>query len=344
VTNFENEVKNSAIPQTENKEPPPLVLEEFKTKYETRIVQIAQKKKEEEEKKKLELEKERQEAEQKKDLSKESPKHNTSGVKGKDDRSEDKRDDFLKVNPQDDKSISMIQDKSMEKVGKDEKGMDPEKKEQNIGQVEEKKVEEKKVEEKKVEEILLIMPEPEKLKINPNCFIESMGENYNFVIKEKNNVIAGELMILKLKKEESDLFYEEYASTNARLRHQKVIFKTPKGNVTVENPDTIIQSYFVDLYKPLRERDWEIWMNAVINLEGIGYMVIPPLNIKWPHKMDANIMHVLPLPNEGLNVISDAVPLDHILVGVSNYENSKGGEEKKEFLFVRISIQFSLFS
>lgn len=337
MTNFELEAKNSAIPQAESKEPPPLVLEEFKAKYETRIVQIAQKKKEEEEKKKLELEKERLEAEQKKDVSKENPRHNTSMNKSKEDKTEEKKDDMLKVSPQEDKSISMIQDKSMEKIGKEEKAMEPEKKENILPQVEEKKVEEKKVEEKKVEEVLLVLPEPEKIKVNPNCFIESHGEHHNFVIKEKNNIVAGELMILKLKKEEADLFYEEYASVNARLAHQKVIIKTAKGNITVENPETINQSYFVNLYNPLREKDWEIWMNSVIHLEGIGYMVIPPLNTKWPHKMDANIMHVLPLPNEGLNVKSHTVPLDQILVGISNYEISKGGEEKKEFLFVRMS-------
>ena len=99
-----------------------------------------------------------------------------------------------------------------------------------------------------------------------------------------------------------------------------------------------IGTYFSDVYNPLKSDDWGEWIEDITRLSAIGYMTIPPIGVKWPYKMDACVMHLLPLPNEGMHGFCDfMVPLDYLIMSVADYEK-KVSEDKGEFLLFTLSI------
>eukprot|EP00831_Metopus_contortus_P055403 TRINITY_DN4685_c0_g2_i2.p1 TRINITY_DN4685_c0_g2~~TRINITY_DN4685_c0_g2_i2.p1 ORF type:complete len:379 (+),score=85.38 TRINITY_DN4685_c0_g2_i2:148-1284(+) len=222
-----------------------------------------------------------------------------------------------------------ISRKSMSKGAKDESipgASSPENKESEAPPAEEGEkteeqaeapVEEQKEEEKKEEEPLLVS---KPLKISPGKIIAEI-DNYALCIKSTRNIVAGELLLLPL---DSDKLYTEYASTEKRIIPLKAGYKEEEEWKIMDIEDTSIQSYFTDIYAPLKREDWAVWLSTLTKLSFeancIGYLKIPPLNSKWKFPLDAGVMHVLPLPNEGISLYSDTLPLDSFIQSIANYE------------------------
>ena len=197
-------------------------------------------------------------------------------------------------------------------------------------------VQEDKKEEEKAEELVpkLNLPKPCRIPVNEDIMVGQVTETHHLVLKKEGNIVAGELMVLPtvVGKKDKKVFYEEFAATHPRLKPQKAVINVEESEGVVleaEQVPTHIQSYFVDTYNPLTAGDWDAWMKTIVRLDGVGYMAIPPLNIKWDKKMDACVMHVLPLPNEGVSVIDTQVPIDAVFASMSNYERQKKEPESR---------------
>ena len=185
----------------------------------------------------------------------------------------------------------------------------------------------KKVEEVKKEEPPLVLPIPLNIPIKNEHIIEQVSQDHFLVLKTTNNIVAGELQLLPLvpNPKTKIMGYYEFMAVHSRIHPQRSVIACEKG--ALENSileagqvPTHTNSYFTNVQQPLEVRDWDAWLKAVSTLEGIGYMNIPPMGVKWPIKIDACIMNVLPLPCEAIHLLESSVPVDHIVMAAAQYE------------------------
>jgi len=198
--------------------------------------------------------------------------------------------------------------------------------------VEEKKEEIKKEEIKK-EEPPFLLPLPKKIYVTKQEIVEKLADNYYLVLKTRNNMVAGELLLLKLVEEKDAknpenilYYYTEYITNLGRIRPLKSAICAKESNLpssTIWLPEQCpphTDSYFTDIYNPLSSNNWDIWYKNIIQLNAVGFMTIPPLNIKWKNELDACIPHILPLPCEAITVTCPTIPIDSVILSQASYQ------------------------
>lgn len=184
------------------------------------------------------------------------------------------------------------------------------------------------------------LPKPECVLISKQLIFDAkLPQGHSIVLKPANNISATELILLPLDQDENgDAHYKDYISVRARqLPHRYFIRDTSADE---EEPAVIekdqvprdLSSYFTDAYAPLKLEDWEAWLHIISKLNAVGYLLIPPMDTTWPYKVDACVMHVLPLPNDGMRGFDETrAPLDKTVMSVAEYEK-KTAEDKGEFI------------
>ncbi len=330
-----------AGPPAEKVVPEPVVsaveptFEQFQAKYVSHMGFLAEKRKAEEEKRRRELEileaQRLKEEEQKKELQKDSSRRsgNASRHGG---RSHREKDEEKSVDPSKPLGGGESPEKK-EAVATPEEKKEEEKKEEAKTEpvaetlVIQQPIIEAKVEEVKKEEPPLILPAPRTVLVSQEHIIEKVSEEHYLMLKTGGNVLAGELMLLPLVKagtEPNSLVYREYATAHPRLvpqRSQILPAENEPENpiLEVDQVPSNIRSYFVSTTTPLTESDWDAWFKTVAKLDAIGYMAVPPVGVKWNRTTDACVMHVLPLPCEGVHAAGNTVPVDCVITSAAEY-------------------------
>ena len=297
-------------------------LNSFKDKYEAHVNMILEKRMKEAEEEQKRKEQELLEAQLKEQEELKAAENPEEAKKEEEKTTEEKKEE---INPEDPEEVRKSEENE---VGFD--SVQPIKKED-------------------IPESMLILPDPaifpipELIPISENLiFKEANLKEHSLVIKVSNNISGTELMILPLihNSETSGYSYKEFVSVHGRIRKQRYKFEGEDDTsiVEAEGMPLHIGTYFSDVYEPLRREAWNAWIEDITQLNSIGYMTIPPIDVKWPCKMDGCVMHILPLPNKGLHGFNDSkVPIDDMIMSVADYEKTIA-EDKGEFIMFTLSM------
>jgi len=182
------------------------------------------------------------------------------------------------------------------------------------------------------------LPKPELVPIDKKLIFDiKLPQGHSIVLKSTNSISATELMLLPLVYNENQdtYFYKDFISVKPRQIPHRYFIKEDEEEPNIIELDQIpthIQSYFTSIYNPLQLEDWEAWLNIISKLNAIGYLLIPPMDTIWPYKVDACVLHLLSLPNEGMHGFDELrVPIDSIIMSIADYEK-KTVEDKGEFI------------